>query len=72
MLPKSIDFSASECSDIGLMSEPCYVFFEVNEVNAQGFLWRTTNWHAVFSLNTKLGTGMILLKNKLKGFVYDF
>jgi len=29
MLPKGIDlthFSASECSDIGLMSEPCYVF----------------------------------------------
>jgi len=30
MLPKSIDltdFSVSEWSDIGLMSDPCYMFF---------------------------------------------
>ena len=26
----------------------------------------TTKGHAMFSLNTKLGTGMILLKNKVK------
>jgi len=53
MLPKSIDltdFSASECSDIGLMSELCYVFFklkakepricptEKNKSNAMGYL----------------------------------
>ena len=29
----------------------------------------TTNWHAMFSLYTKLDTGMILLKNKLKSFL---
>jgi len=28
----------------------------------------TTNWHAVFSLNTKLGTGMIWLNYKVKRF----
>ena len=28
----------------------------------------TTNWQAVFSLNTKLGTGLILLKNKVNSF----
>ena len=32
----------------------------------------TTNWHAMFSLNTKLGTGMILLKNKVKRFFTIF
>ena len=26
----------------------------------------TTIWHTVFSLNTQFGTGMILLKNKVK------
>ena len=37
----------------------------------QAHTMSTTNWHAMFSLKTKLDTGMSLLKNKVKSF-YEF
>jgi len=67
-LTKTIDltdfFSASERSDIGLMSELCYVFLSLmwrtlhlpnrkNSSNAKGFLWRTRKSPCLAQIRTQ-------------------